>query len=174
MSNQATTLTAANENHAHDWAARAPSLIIDFILRRYHEPLHRDLPALVANARKVEAETRGLPLCPSGIGDHLGLIRLAVESHLGKEEKILFPLILGGRGRAAFMPITVMMAEHDDHVANLARTRALCHGFRMPNDASPSWRALYLDLERLEVDLRNHIELENNVLFTRVMGNDGP
>jgi regulator of cell morphogenesis and NO signaling len=172
MSNRATA--AASDNHRDEWAARSPSEIIDFILRRYHEPLHRDLRGLVASARKVEAETHADPLCPIGLGDHLEQIRLAVESHLGKEEKILFPLILAGRGRAAFMPIKVMMAEHDDHAANLARTRELCHDFRMPGDVSPSWRALYLDLERLEADLRRHIELENNVLFTRVMGSDAP
>jgi regulator of cell morphogenesis and NO signaling len=164
---------AANDNHEDAWAASSASEIIDFILRRYHESLHRDLPALVASARKVEAETRADPLCPTGLGDHIEQVRLAVEGHLAKEEKILFPLILAGRGHAAFMPVKVMMAEHDDHAANLARTRALCHDFELPGDPAPAWRALYLELRRFEADLRQHIEIENNVLFPRVMGGDG-
>jgi regulator of cell morphogenesis and NO signaling len=172
MNSTATNTAVAKDNRTASWAERPPSEIIAFILRRYHEPLHRDLSALLASARKVEEETRADPLCPAGIGEHLEQILLAVESHLAKEEKILFPLILAGRGGAAFMPIKVMMAEHEDHVANLGRTRALTHDFRLPTDASASWRALYLDLRRLEADLNQHIELENNILFTRVMGGD--
>ena len=199
MNSAATNPVEANESHTIPWAERPPSEIIAFILRRHHAPLHRDLPALLASARMVEEETRGESLSPAGIGEHLEQILLAVENHLAKEEKILFPLILAGRGRAAFMPIKVMMAEHADHVANLARTRVLTHDFQVPervgslpaspaahhrgrvwepsqgshiDDAAPAWRALYLDLRRLEADLNQHIELENNVLFTRVMGGD--
>jgi regulator of cell morphogenesis and NO signaling len=172
MHQEATKLAIADDESAGSWAGRTPAEIIDFILRRYHEPLHRDLPGLLAAARKVEAETRGLPLCPEGLGSHLEQVALAVESHLGKEEKILFPLILAGRGRAAFMPIKVMMAEHEDHAANLARTRELTHGFALPGDASFAWRALCLDLQRLEADLKRHIDLENHVLFIRAMDGD--
>jgi regulator of cell morphogenesis and NO signaling len=161
---------AEHENRETPWAERSPSEIIEFILRHFHEPLRRDLPTLLASARAVEAETREAPLCPAGLADHLEQVLLAVESHLAKEEKILFPLILAGRGRAAFMPIKVMMAEHEDHLANLRRTRALTNGFGLPSDATDSWRTLYLDLQRLEADLNQHIELENNILFTRVMG----
>jgi regulator of cell morphogenesis and NO signaling len=161
------SLEAANENAV--WGTRPPAAIITFILHRFHEPLRRDLPVLVSDARLIEAETSPSPLCPKGLADHLEQILMAVESHLAKEEKILFPLILAGRGGSAFMPIKVMMAEHEDHVANLEHTRALTHDFALPAQASPTWRALYRDLQRLEADLHQHIELENNVLFTRVM-----
>jgi regulator of cell morphogenesis and NO signaling len=158
---------------APDWETQPPAAIIEFILRRFHEPLRRDLPVLVRGARLVEAETSPDRLRPAGLADHLEQILLAVESHLAKEEKILFPLILAGRGGSAFMPIKVMMAEHEDHVANLERTRVLTHDFALPTDASQTWRSLYLDLQRLEVDLNQHIQLENNVLFTRVMSGQG-
>jgi regulator of cell morphogenesis and NO signaling len=156
-----------------DWETQPPGAIIAFILRRFHEPLRRDLPVLVSRARLVEAETSPDRLRPAGLVDHLEQILLTVESHLAKEEKILFPLILAGRGGSAFMPIKVMMAEHEDHVANLERTRVLTHDFALPADASQTWRSLYLDLQRLEVDLNQHIQLENNVLFTRVMSGQG-
>jgi regulator of cell morphogenesis and NO signaling len=167
-----TVTTAATGNETGAWAERTPSEIIDFILSRYHEPLHRELPVLLASARQLEAETRAESLRPTGIGDHVEQIALAVESHLAKEEKILFPLIQAGRGRAAFMPIKAMMAEHEDHAANLARTRELTHGFALPSHASPAWRALYAALERLDAELRQHIALENNILFPRVLSSD--
>jgi len=163
----------ASDKQETRWEDRQPAEIVEFILRRFHEPLRRELPALLAAARAIEIETSKESLCPAGLGAHLEQILIAVENHLAKEEKILFPLILAGRGGMAFMPIKVMMAEHEDHVANLERTRALTHDFGLPANASPSWRDLYRDLAQFEADLRQHIELENNVLFTRVMGGDG-
>jgi regulator of cell morphogenesis and NO signaling len=168
-----TARATVNDYNEARWAHCSPSEIIEFILERFHEPLHRELPALVASAREVEAETRAESQCPVGIGDHLEQVLLAVESHLAKEEKLLFPLIMSGRGHAAFMPIKAMMAEHEDHAANLAHTRALTHDFTLPAHASPAWRGLYQNLERLESELHQHIALENQVLFTRVMGDDG-
>ena len=155
------------------WDAQPPSAIVDFILRRFHEPLRRDLPVLRDLARLVEAQSKLDPLCPRGLAGHLEQILDSVESHLAKEEKILFPLILAGRGAMAFMPIKVMMAEHEDHLANLQRTRALTHDFALPASASTAWRRLYLDLHRLEAELNQHIDLENDVLFIRVMGGEG-
>lgn len=167
--NAASSTRDAAQATTPDWETQPPAAIIEFILQRFHEPLRRDLPALVSGARLVEAEANPSPLRPAGLADHLEQILLAVESHLAKEEKILFPLILADRGGNAFMPIKVMMAEHEDHMANLERTRALTHDFALPADASQTWRTLYLDLQRLEADLNAHIQLENNVLFTRVM-----
>jgi regulator of cell morphogenesis and NO signaling len=171
--NAASSIRDTAQADTPDWETQPPGAIIAFILRRFHEPLRRDLPVLVSRARLVEAETSPERLRPVGLADHLEQILLVVESHLAKEEKILFPLILAGRGGSAFMPIKVMMAEHEDHVANLEHTRVLTHDFALPADASQTWRSLYLDLQRLEVDLNQHIQLENNVLFTRVMSGQG-
>jgi len=171
--NAAIDTSSRVEDDIATWETQTPNAIIAFILRRFHEPLRRDLPVLVGEARAVEAAAKRSLLRPAGLADHLEQILVAVESHLAKEEKILFPLILDGRGSSSFMPIKVMMAEHDDHVANLQRTRALTHDFALPADTTPAWRKLYLDLQRLEADLNQHIHLENNVLFTRVMSGDG-
>ena len=161
--------TTSSPAEAH-WESQSTAVIIDFILRRFHEPLRRDLPRLINSARLVEIEQH--PQAPLGLTKHLEQIKHSVESHLEKEEKILFPLIGAGRGGMAFMPIKVMMAEHEDHLANLARTRALTHGFVLPPEANAAWQRLYQDLQDFESDLNAHIQLENNILFTRVMGND--
>jgi regulator of cell morphogenesis and NO signaling len=152
--------------------AESLASIVDYILSRFHEPLRRDLPGLVENARQVEAQAATSPLAPVGLTAHLEQIRLAVESHLAKEEQILFPLIVAGRGRNALMPIRVMMTEHDDHTENLRRTRELTHDFALPSGESVKWRALYQDLQRLEDELGKHIELENRVLFPRALAGE--
>jgi regulator of cell morphogenesis and NO signaling len=165
--------TTTGSTDTSSWVDRDLAALIDHILRRYHEPLRREIPALVASARAVEAVNHARPTCPHGLAAHLEQVQASVESHLQKEEHILFPLILGGRGAVAHMPIKVMMAEHGDHLVNLGRTAELTHGFTLPPDASPTWRELYSALRQLERDLCDHIELENQVLFTRVLADDG-
>ena len=86
-----------------------------------------------------------------------------------KEEQVLFPMILSGRGAMAAMPVSVMEEEHRDHGKNLERTRALTNDFIAPESACNTWRALYLGLAELERDLMEHIHLENNVLFPRAL-----
>jgi regulator of cell morphogenesis and NO signaling len=162
---------AANDASSSGQAESLAS-IVDYILSHFHEPLRRDLPGLVERARQVEAQATTSPLDPVGLAVHLEQIRLAVESHLDKEEQILFPLIVAGRGSNALMPIRVMMTEHDDHTENLRRTRELTHDFALPSDASAEWRALYQDLQYLEDELGKHIELENKVLFPRALAGE--
>ena len=162
MNRTSTESTAPASNEA-----REPSALIAFILRRFHQPLRLLLPALVESTRTIEIDTRGEALCPRGLAEHIERMRLDLESHLDKEEKILFPLIRSGRGSVALMPINVMMAEHQDHARSLTRMRALAHDFELPSDAHPSWRALYQQLEGLQAELREHSELEDHVLFPR-------
>jgi regulator of cell morphogenesis and NO signaling len=96
-------------------------------------------------------------------------MRDELESHMQKEEHVLFPLILAGRGALAAAPIRVMEREHEDHGRNLERLRELAHDFAPPLDACGTWRALYLGLEELEREIMEHIHLENHVLFPRAL-----
>jgi regulator of cell morphogenesis and NO signaling len=155
------------------WSARPVPELIDHILERYHEPLRRELPKLIALAERVEAVHADKPSRPAGLTAHLRKVEAAVESHLAKEERILFPLIRAGRGDTAYMPIKVMMEEHEDHGDSLRRTRALTANLVAPEEACASWRELYRGLARLEAELWKHIHLENYVLFPRALGNGG-
>jgi regulator of cell morphogenesis and NO signaling len=151
------------------WDLRPLDELIDHIISRFHRPLRRDLPGSIEAARKVEAAHASNSRCPRGLADHLSRMHDAVEAHLAKEEQILFPLIRAGRGRFAHMPVRMMYEEHEDHGRDLQRLRVLTAGFVAPADACESWRALYAALEQLELDLFEHIHLENNVLFPRAL-----
>lgn len=158
---------------ARSWRDRPLDELIDFILARYHAPLREDLDVVVQLAEKVERRHVEKPTCPRGLARHLAEVREAVEGHLGKEEQILFPLIRDGRGPMAFMPVKVMMQEHEDHGESLRRTRELTADLVPPPEACRSWRALYAELARIEAELMEHIHLENNVLFPRALDGDG-
>jgi regulator of cell morphogenesis and NO signaling len=93
-----------------------------------------------------------------------------LNSHMMKEEQILFPAVAAmSRGQAAFMPlngpIACMLHEHDDAGQALARMRELTNGFQAPPEACNTYRALFGGLLDLESDLHRHIHLENAVVF---------
>jgi regulator of cell morphogenesis and NO signaling len=151
------------------WAARPIPELVSFIVNHYHARLRSELPELVAMATKVEEVHADKASCPAGLSRHLSAIHEAVLDHLGKEERILFPLILGGHGNVARSPVHVMETEHREHGQNLEKTRAMTDNLTPPAEACTTWRALYLRLDAFEAELMEHIHLENNILFPRAL-----
>ena len=152
------------------WDARPQAELADHIENRYHATLRREMPPLVAAARKVERVHAQKPAVPTGLADVLDEFLADMESHMQKEEKILFPMIRRGvRGEAVYMPIRMMESEHDSHAAHLARIREVTGDLQLPPYACATWTALYQGLQKIEADLMQHIHLENNILFARAV-----
>jgi regulator of cell morphogenesis and NO signaling len=139
--------------------------LIDHILERYHETHRRELPELIALARKVEQAHAGHPELPNGLSRLLEHIAEAIEEHMQKEERILFPMIRAGMGRMAVGPIAVMRHEHVEHGERLRQLEELTRDHTPPADACTTWRALYAGTKKLVDDVMEHIHLENNVVF---------
>jgi regulator of cell morphogenesis and NO signaling len=144
--------------------------IIDLILSRYHATHRREVPELVKLARRVEAVHRDVASVPKGLADLLEHIGQELESHMQKEEQILFPMMRAGGHPMISAPISVMLAEHDDHGVNLRKLEALTNDFTPPPEACTTWRALYVGARKLTDDVMEHIHLENNKLFPRFTG----
>ena len=141
--------------------------LIGHILERYHATHRAELPELVRLAARVEARHVENPLAPHGI--HAALVEAgeALEEHMQKEEQILFPLMRSGGHPMIHAPVGRMRHEHDEHGERLANLEAIAHGFSLPEEACPTWRALYAGVRKLIDDVHQHIHLENNVLFPR-------
>ncbi|MHB0774819.1 iron-sulfur cluster repair protein YtfE [Halomonas sp. WWR20] len=152
----------------HDWASASNAELIDHILSRYHDVHRQQLPELVRMAQRVEQVHGGREGCPSGLAEHLVGMHQELESHMQKEEQILFPMLRQGMGAQAQGPIAIMRHEHDDHGENLAQMMALTDDITPPKGACTTWRALYAGLREFREDIMQHIHLENNVLFDRV------
>ncbi|MEZ5975968.1 MAG: iron-sulfur cluster repair protein YtfE [Planctomycetota bacterium] len=153
--------------------AQAPlQQLIGYILERFHEGHRAELPRLLEMATKVERVHGEKPTCPTGLAKELERVVENMESHLQKEEQVLFPLILAGRGALTGMPISVMEQEHQDHGQSLARLRALTHDYTPPAEACNTWQALYLGLAEFESELMEHIHLENNSVFPRALSGE--
>ena len=165
-----------------DWTAEPLSALVTHIVNRYHNPLRDELPRLKAMSTKV-LNVHGEKLPDALPQLHAALSELAadLESHMAKEEMILFPAVneleaaqidrrtpqtrfpLG----ALKMPIAVMEQEHDRAGELLATLREVSGGYQPPDWACNTFRGLYQGLEELERDMHVHVHLENNILFPR-------
>ena len=149
------------------WQSASDSDIIDHILPRYHDTHRRQLEELVPLAEKVAGVHAGK--FPAEVVSLLHTIQNELLSHMMKEERILFPMLKQGAGRAAAMPVRMMMHEHTEHEAALERLLEVTGNLQAPADACRSWQHLYSLARELVDDLRDHIDLEDNILFARVL-----
>jgi regulator of cell morphogenesis and NO signaling len=157
-----------------DYRAMPLGQLADHIESTHHVFMKQELPRLVGIRDKVAAAHGGRHPELFELGEVLAAFRAEIDSHLMKEERVLFPLIRQLEAATTLPsvhcgsvnnPIRVMEHEHDTAGLALARMRELTGGFRPPPDACESYRALMDGLAAVEADLHRHIHKENNVLF---------
>jgi regulator of cell morphogenesis and NO signaling len=107
-----------------------------------------------------------------------GAFKFELESHMQKEEVVLFPICRQLDNAAAPQrfhcgsvenPIAVMVREHDDAGNALKRMRELTNDFTPPSDACNTYRALFDSLHELEQDMHRHVHKENSILFPKAL-----
>lgn len=157
----------ADDSTTRSWSEATDTELVDHIVARYHAVHREQLPELIRLARRVEQVHGDREDCPHGLADHLQAMAQELESHMRKEEMVLFPMIARGQGSMASMPIGVMRMEHDSHGNELRRMEELTNNITPPQAACTTWRALYLGLRTFREDLMAHIHTENNILFER-------
>jgi regulator of cell morphogenesis and NO signaling len=172
---------AAPADGDRNWADVSLRDLIGHIVTRHHEYLRSELPRLQGWLTKV-ASKYGVKDAESvgKIPPIFAVLREELESHLQKEERILFPAIARleaaqetGAPAPSFHcgslsgPIHVMEMEHESAGAALAEMRAAMRDYEVPEHACRTYRALIEGLVDLEKDLHLHIHLENNILHPR-------
>jgi len=162
------------------------STLIDYILDTHHTFTRDEMQRIEALAEKVCAKHGANHPELLGVRSVFAGLCAELRPHMLKEEMVLFPYIKqleqsvasGARpapapfGTAA-NPIRVMLREHDAAGRILREMRAASGDYVVPADACISFRTLYEALEAFEKDLHQHIHLENNVLFPRVLKLEG-
>jgi regulator of cell morphogenesis and NO signaling len=163
------------------WTSAPLSALIRHILDTHHAYLRDALPILTQLVQNA-TPTAGGEQADSfqATAQVYRDLRSELESHMWKEEMVLFPLIEGieqaeATGRPAppshcgsvRNPIHVMQGEHVNAKHALEELRRLTSGFTPPAGASVGYRNLLTGLAELETDLHCHIQLEEDVLFPR-------
>ncbi|HLJ46266.1 MAG TPA: iron-sulfur cluster repair di-iron protein [Bryobacteraceae bacterium] len=163
---------------ARNWKEASASELIAHITGTHHAFVRQEIPRLEALLGKVK--TRHGAAHPEVAEIELLFLAAAQElqSHLLREEQVLFPYIeqleraaqCGAEPpRGCFpsveFPIARMLADHDDAGELFARMSALSNRYTPPEQSCMSFTALYRGLSDFELDLHEHIHLENNILF---------
>ena len=146
-----------------------PVELIQHIVDKHHAYLRTELPRIRAMSQRVAHVHGGHTPSLVEVFEIYCAMADELDSHMMKEEQILFPAIQalcsGSKVRPLDGPVACMLQEHEDAGAALARMRELTHGFTPPPEACNTYRALFAGLAELEEDLHRHIHLENAVLF---------
>ena len=175
---------AANEPGAEpaDIASYSMSRLIQHIVRTHHRYVRCELPRLNEMAHKVAGKHSKRAPELEKIEGLLDELRAEMFAHLEKEEQVLFPFIAemdqdtaasSAPPRACFrtvaQPIRMMMLEHDAADRIIEEFRRLTGEFEPPEWACGTHLAFYSGLRAFEADFRQHVHLENDVLFPRAI-----
>lgn len=166
---------AVAEHHAaHIGRWRHASLreLTDHIVSRWHTPLRAALVHIALVVRQLE-EAQPDNDALARVGRAVRALREDLLPHMEQEENVLFPWILQGRGPSAGGSITALRLEHDGLFHRLDEVRHTMKVCLVGDRGDPTQVALWRALAHFDVDLVEHVALEEFVLFPRALGGGG-
>ncbi len=159
-----------------DWKDVPLSQLTEHIVTTHHAYLRENLPRLTLLTTKVrDAHAKHHPELEP-LAETFASFRSELESHMQKEEGVLFPLIQTLENASTLptfhcgsvnKPIRVMEHEHDNAGEALEAMRRLTNDYTPPKDACNTYCVMLNALAELETDLHLHVHKENNILFPR-------
>lgn len=173
---EAYEVSSAGSEDGKDWSRASMTELIGHIVEVHHGYLKEALPRLerlVGRVATVHGE--GHPELLE-LRETFGALKPELEAHLLKEEEVVFPMcgqLEGAEVKPDFHcrtienPIKTLMAEHEEVGGVLEKMNELTGGYRPPEGACNTYRAMLDGLEELERDVHMHVHKENNVLFPK-------
>ena len=156
--------------------------LIQHIVRTHHQTVRQELPRFAELSQRIATKHGDKAPHFKPMAALIEQLRAEMFAHLEKEEQILFPYIVrlaeaaaDGTGvpygcfRSVAQPISMMMREHDSAEQIMAEICRLTNGFEPPKWACPRNTAFHANLAAFESDLRQHVHLENDLLFPRAI-----
>ena len=171
-----------DNNSSVDFEEMNLEQLADYIVQTHHAYVKNEMPQIHAYLQKVSSKHGEKHPEVYKIFQTFNAVKEEMEGHMKKEELILFPRIkelqkLADNENANLQlnitylqsPITVMEQEHD-HAGNLLNDiRILSNDYTPPQDACTTYRLSFAALKAFELDLHQHVHLENNILFPKAI-----
>ena len=159
-----------------NWQDEPISGLIDHVVNVHHAYLRKELPLLSEFVTKIfRVHGSGHPELGKlyRIFHHM---KTELEQHLIVEEEVLFPLIKEAeadpsvsRLEKAIEQLNEAEGEHDVVGDDLKEMRSVTKEYLLPDDACRTYTLTFQKLEELESDVFEHVHLENNILFPRIV-----
>lgn len=158
---------------------RSQSMLAHEIVDTHHAYMWEEMPRLTLLVNKVVA-------VHGDAHPELAQLRLLYEQmvqeldpHMTSEERVVFPAISRlertgspgvGRGPESLAePIRKLRDEHQLVGELLQEMREITGDYAVPADACTTYTLMLDGLEKMDLDLREHIHKENNILFPKVL-----
>ncbi|HET7627163.1 MAG TPA: iron-sulfur cluster repair di-iron protein [Bacillales bacterium] len=159
-----------------DWRERSSSELVDHIVGKHHAYLNQVLPELSQWVTKIyRVHGKNHPELKQ-LHHAYHALKMELESHSIKEEESVFPKIKAFDTAASpavleelSEAIEELESEHDAAGDLLKSMRELTGDYQLPPDACQTYSMTFKQLQELESDLFEHIHLENNILFPRLV-----
>ena len=152
----------------------------------HHAYLRRELPQIWELLREAAARPGSCAAGAGAVARLFSRFRSTLDSHLRKEEDVLFPFVeqlerslAAGEPAPAhafgplWLPIEILEGEHLLGDRLLDGIRPLWTRWRAEADAPPIHQALCARMLALEADMKRHTRLEDDVLFPRTITLEG-
>ena len=158
------------------------SRLVQHVVRVHHHCVRQELPRLADMARKVAAKRGDRAPDLHAVANLIDKLHGEMHAHIEKEEQVLFPFIsqmdqesivayppAHACFRSVAHPIFMMEQEHESAGHIVAELIRLTNHFEPPLWACTTHIALFSGLRDFEANLRQHVHLENDVLFPRAI-----
>lgn len=165
-----------------DWSKVGLDSLCEHIVTKHHAYVRAEVPRLMLFAQQVVARHGDRHPELVEVQELVRALGEELMAHIGKEEAVLFPYIMNlvrnlPRGGPPALgcfgtvknPIRVMMADHEAAGEMMAQIGETSGNYTAPAGACPTWQGFYQTLGEFELDLHQHIHLENNILFPRAI-----
>ncbi|MCL6439551.1 MAG: iron-sulfur cluster repair di-iron protein [Rubrobacteraceae bacterium] len=166
---------AGRTDEEPDLASMGMGELVEHIVKIHHDYLRSELPRLERLIGKVEAAHGENHPELGELKEEFGRLRAELEEHTAEEEAAIFPAgVRLERGEPAGVEGSLggllgkSVREHIATGRRLQKIRKLTDGYRIPEDACNSYRAMLDGLAELERDTHHHIFKENSLLFPRM------
>jgi len=156
--------------------------LVQHIVRVHHHCVRQELPRLAEMASRVAAKRGDRAPELQRVAELINRLHGEMYAHIQKEELILFPfisqmdqesIVAYPASHACFRsvahPIFMMEQEHESASHIVAELVRLTNHFEPASWACATHIALFSGLREFEADLRQHVHLENDVLFPRAI-----
>lgn len=150
------------------WQAVATPDLVRVMQVRYHQPLLGELDRLTERARQTAIADQGRHPALKPIAPLVARLAIELKRRISHEELILFPAILAETIDTA-LPLKTSTDAQDLSGQLLEDIRALTNGYALQeaDDSDVAIRSLFLGLQMLDMDIQEHLHVEDHLLFPR-------
>lgn len=156
------------------WQAMATPDLVRVMQVRHHQPLLGELDRLTSQARQLAVADQGRHPVLRLIAPLVARLAIELECRISHEEQTLFPAILAETADPVLPPETSTDAQALPGLL-LDDIRALTDGYVVQEeDGDVPIRPLFLGLQMLDMDIQEHLHVENQLLFPRLRSQRRP